>query len=553
MRVFFLGSLLLIALPSPAHAWVDATVRSASARVAIDEHAHAHVSIDATLRIDGGWLEALEIDGLDPGLTLDASDPVTMQTQPTPDELAAGEVAEPLEPTVTLREDGVLVLSFPRRRTSPRRGEYLVHLAYDASLAERAVGADDGAHVHWTFPAWRSGLDSVVVELTLPPGAAPLVAEEDEIASAHASVDGREVWTLTRAHLARTREWPIEILVPEGVLDAGLAVRAPAPAPRTLASSEASAARAPWQGGIALAIASLVVALRALRRRARERDDRVDEHPLVPLPDPARALLALAVGAGLLGVALVGRGVLTVAPLALALAALGVSRAAPSVTAPKLGSFRHATPSIRIAARKARWRRALGLDAWLDATTLPGNAVLGLALAAALRAPAPAAGEVAIALAVGLVAMLDAPRARRAEPPLLALTRLVSFASRARVVLDETTPVALMPVVHLDVRGAPQDARLRVIAPLPEGVLRADVVVRERAVTGARFGLLVVTARGSAVDAALELDPSFERIATGAERHARLCAVEATRLGEWIAKLTRPTEAAASADARSAA
>ncbi len=190
MRVFALGLLLLVALPDRAHAWVDATVRSASAQVSIDEHAHAHVAIDATLRIDGGWLEALEIDGLDPGLTLDPADPVTMTTQPTPDERAAGEAPEPLEPTVTLRDDGVLVLSFPRRRSSPRRGEYLVHLAYDASVADRAALADDGAHVHWTFPAWRHGLDSVVVALTLPPGAEPVLAEEDEIASESALVDG---------------------------------------------------------------------------------------------------------------------------------------------------------------------------------------------------------------------------------------------------------------------------------------------------------------------------------------------------------------------------
>lgn len=547
MRVLGLGLLVVLALPSTALAWVDATVRSASARVSIDEHAHAHVAIDATLRIDGGWLEALEIDGLDPGLTLDPSDPVTMRTQPTPDELAAGEVSEPLEPAVTLREDGVLVLSFPRRRTSPRRGEYLVHLAYDASVADRAIGEDDGAHVHWTFPAWRHGLDSVVVELTLPPGAEPLLAEEDEIASAHATVDGREVWTLTRAHLARTREWPIEIRVPEGVLDAGLAVRAPEPAPRALASLGHDAPRAPWQGGIALAVASVVVALRALRRRARERDERIEEHPLVPLPDPARALIALALGAALLGVALVGRGALEVAALALPLGALGLSRRAPTSVAPKLGSFRHATPSIRVAARRARWRRALGIDAWLDASTLPGIALVALGIAAATRAPAAAWGEIAVALALGLAVMLDAPRARSAEPPLLALTRLITFASRARVVLDERTPIALMPVVHLDVRGVPQDARLRVVATPPDGVLRADVVVRERTLAGPRFGLLVVTARGSAADAALEREASFERIATGTERNARLAPVDAAQLGDVLARLQRAAEPVAEA------
>ena len=46
----------VLCLPATAHAWVDAQVRSARARVSIDDAARAHVVLDATLRIDGGWL-----------------------------------------------------------------------------------------------------------------------------------------------------------------------------------------------------------------------------------------------------------------------------------------------------------------------------------------------------------------------------------------------------------------------------------------------------------------------------------------------------------------
>ncbi len=184
---------------------------------------------------------------------------------------------------------------------------------------------------------------------------------------------------------------------------------------------------------------------------------------------------------------------------------------------------------------------------------MPGVIVLARAVAAAWRAPAAAGGENAVAHPGVLAAMLDAPRVRRAEPPLASLSRLLAFASRARVALGEGPPIALMPVVHLDVRGVPQDARLRLAHAHAEGVLRADVVVRTRSLRGPRFGLLVVTARGTAIDDALEHDARFERVATGAERHARLCAVEPADLGATLARLAPASEPAAPAVERDAA
>ncbi len=522
-------------------------MRSASARVSIGEDARAHVAIDATLRIDGGWLEALELDGLDPGLVLDPLDPVTMAPAPSTDgALASAGSTEPLEPRVTLGEDGVLVLAFTRRR-APRRGEYVVHLAYDADLSSRAVADEDGVHVLWTFPAWRHGLDSVRVELALPPQASPVIGPDDEIVVEQRTEAEHTVWTLTRAHLARTREWPIEIRAPEGVIAASRAAP-PTPVPAPADGRALEAPRPPWQGGIALALASVLVAVRILRSPRREASERVVLRPLVPLPPVARALAALLLGAAWMGAALVGVRPEAHAVLAVALLAVGVSRGAPVPVAPKLGSFRHATLTIRRAARRAtRWHR-LGIDAWLDATTLPGLALLGALAATGAGLPVAALGPVSLALAIVVFLAVDGARALRPEPPLVALTRLVALAARSRVSL-EGPALALMPVVHLDVGGVAQEARLRVIAAMPEGVLRTDVVIARRGVLGARYGLLVVVARGSEIDLALASDERFETVAAGSDRVARLTPIALSAIDRAVARVVEAGARCAPVDA----
>lgn len=519
-----LFAVLLVALtPGLAHAWADATVRSASARVLIDENAHAHVAIDATVRVEAGWLEALELDGLDAGLVLDPLDPVTMAPAPSADDLSgATEALDPLDPAVTLREDGVLVLAFTRRH-APRRGDYVVHLAYDAELASRTHADPDGVHALWTFPAWRHGLDSVRVELEAPAGAEVVLSADDEIEVARAEEGGRTRFTLTRAHLARTREWPIEVVVPEGAMAEALRFVEPESVRTTLASS-APASRPPWQGGIALALASVFVALRLFRTRRRQERERIELHPIVPLPASLRALFTLALGAALMGLALVGGDVRLLAMLAVGMLVLALSRSAPSVVPPKLGSFRHATRTLGIAASRARLWHLVGIDAWLDASALPGALVVASFAVFVLRVPREALGPALLALALVVVVALDAARLRRPLPPLVALARLTSFTRRARVSFDRP-PLALMPVVHLDVQGVAQEARVRVLGALPEGTLRADVVIARTGLTGTRYALLVVVARGSHVDEALAADARFATLAIGSERVARLTSI----------------------------
>ena len=507
--------------------------------MSIDDAAHAHVVLDATLRIDGGWLEALELDGLDRGLVLDPLDPVTMSPAPIVDAFGeATSTPDALVPTVTLREDGVLVLAFTRRH-APRRGDYVVHLAYDADLASHAARASDGGHVVWTFPAWRHGLDSVRVELRLPAGARPVqVADEEIEVERGVDADG-SFWTLTRAHLARTREWPIDVAMSETALANVPPVEAEVRAPIAVVPT---LPRPPWQGGVALAIASMFVALRASRTRARERDDGVRERALVPLPPLVRALLALVIGALLMGIAIVGVEARVLMLLATALVAVGVSRGPAEVIAPSIGSFRRATISVRRAARRTRLRRAFATDAWLDATTLPGGALLVAAATALGRVPSAALGPSLVALAVVFAVALDAPRASRSVPPLVALCRLLDFAARVRVSL-EGPAIALAPVVHLDVKGVAQEARLRVLCALPDGALRADVVIARTGLFGSRHALLVVVARGSLADRACASESALSVVVVGRERAAYLTPVDPSRLGVAIERIARAAEA----------
>jgi hypothetical protein len=528
--------LALLLAPSPALAWTDASVRSARAQLTIDEHAHAHVIVEVTLRVDRGWLEGFELDGLDPDLVLDPMDPVTL-VRAAPLDAGAPLAMLPSEafaPRVEVHSGGRIALSLPRRG-APRRGDYLVHVAYDTSLAGRATTTTaDGVAIRWTFPAWRYGLDSVEVQILAPAGASVAPSDEDEIGIEQAiETDGARI-TLTRAHLARTRDWPIDVLVPLRSVDPSLAIVPTAEAAAALVSAPAT--QRPWHGAIALFVASILVALRVSRSRARARSERSVEHPLIPIPPTFRLLAILLLGAAM---AVLDRQapVLAVALAAMGIALLASSRRAPSVLPPKLGSFRHATPTLLRAAKRASLVRALSIDAWLDATTLPGLVVLALlALLVLTVVPEAEIGPAILALALVTHAFLVDARAVRPEPALVTLHRLVRFARKLRVSLDGPH-LAFLPVLHLGASGEAHEARLRVVSELPTDVLRVDVAPIARGLFGARFGLIVVTRVGGPSDLALVTDSAFRELAKGSERIARVLPIHGARVDLAFATL----------------
>ncbi len=51
----------LLATPSVAAAWTEAAVRSVEARLRLEPDGSAHVTLTATVRVHGGWLQGLEL------------------------------------------------------------------------------------------------------------------------------------------------------------------------------------------------------------------------------------------------------------------------------------------------------------------------------------------------------------------------------------------------------------------------------------------------------------------------------------------------------------
>jgi hypothetical protein len=273
-------------------------------------------------------------------------------------------------------------------------------------------------------------------------------------------------------------------------------------------------------------------------RRA-EHVARVPVSALVRLPAWARALgvLGLALGAALVGPLEPG-GIL--ATLALGVLALHGRSAAPR--APRLGAFRPAGAGELRAAVRALTEERLGPAALVDPSTVPGALLLGAVLGgpalawAAGTLPVPAEHAL-VASGVAAAVLLGGTRRARVTPPVIALAHLAALARRVRADLDDPRRWAVSLVVHADVRGELQDARLRVVpGTSPRGLLRLDVVM---AAQPRRTGwtvvpaLLVVTREGSPADRALDERFPGTRVADAPRRVARQLAL--TELADAVA------------------
>ena len=284
------------AFPLTAEAWTEATVRSVQASVVMDREGSALVALELEVRVDRGWLEGLELSGLDPGLQLDATKPAWAASLDSP--------PRKFDPEVRAGSDGTLHLSFPGRGGSPRRGTFLVGVIYRASLAAdhdtgegraggRLVGHDsEYALIEWSLPAWQSGLDRVVVSLAVPGSAlgGPGSAEE-HVASRRIAGEANTTFLWERAHLPRTTPWTLSALVPRDALSDRLRAR-------LVSKSMASAKSFPAQRSVApVAVTAgllwlwLVLTSYWFRRESRARE--AQPHPLLPLPPVVRHLSQL--------------------------------------------------------------------------------------------------------------------------------------------------------------------------------------------------------------------------------------------------------------------
>ncbi|MDH5490953.1 MAG: hypothetical protein OEY14_03175 [Myxococcales bacterium] len=549
-----LGAILLLAgAPGLAHAWATAEVDSADAHVRIDAQGQAEVQLMLSLGLRGGWLEGLEIAGLDPDLEL-LEDPILL-----------AEDGERFEPRFTLRPDGLIRLRFTRR-DAPRRGRYRVLCHYRTTLAHRASEPTEDGFVRfwWTLPGWRSGLDGVSITLHTPPGARRPEGRRGALVEERLS-EGPEgsVLELRRPHLPRTMPWTVSVEVPADRLDVALgAPPIPAPmapsaaAPRAASPASAEPSLALWPSAL-IVLFALLAATKLLLFERSCRELRVLPRPLLAPASPWMrvALIALAATAALrlLAQQLAAPAPSSLEPLAL-LVCLGlivlisVERTPRRLRVPGPGRWR---PITNAELRGLRWlglRLGLRAERLLDASAPLGLATLALLMlglaqlleAGTFAAPAQIA-QIAVGLpaaALGLLAALMLASNRSQLPPCPA-EKVQALQRLARELRDVPEGVALSLRVHESIEGRWQDARLEIReAGAPAGLLRHGLAFG--ASPGSRgmsrgFALVALASRGSEAEAKLERRLGPSRVEGMAELRAWVVPLgQAAAAARWL-------------------
>lgn len=525
VRLGIAVALLAAAVPVPVRAWTDARVRSVSAHVEVRNDGSARVAMELLVRIHGGWLEGLEVAGLDPDFALDEAKPPWAVSDDDP--------ALKFEPTVRVPGSGRVALGFRGRGRSPRRGTVRIGIVYTTSLAHRATaGRPDGTiRVRWTLPPWRSGLDGVTIAFTLPPGAEAAQSEGDQphgpVEPERLDLEDRTVLVWQRIHLPRTMAWTVEADVPAEHMATEL--RAPARPARPEVQPLVDPRRPSHIAPAVLAglLALLVLLGRATFDRAC-RAANARPRRLLPLPAPLHAAAALASSASAAWVwpdrPTTGLGLLAFVAL------LSIQRA-PQLLAhtPRLGRWRPAGRAEVARGRRASRIRWVGLATPVDVTAPLGLLLVGACAGAALlvaRWEGRTDGRLLLAgAALLLVPALTGTRFHLPTTPELRLHRLARLARRSRL-----EGAALALVVHADPAGRWQDARLR-LAPgrAPDGLLRLDLAIADSIDLGGarpRLVLVAVARTASAAAAALARALPGVRATRVADRTARVLPVE---------------------------
>ena len=398
---------LLALAPQARAAWVEVHVAGDDVRLSLDRAGGARVEHKATLKVSGGPLRALDIQGVDPDAAPEADAYVVPLKDAQANSLAsAAPVALELLPSDERpREDGtkrppVLRVRFDGKGLG--RGVYVLFFRYRTHLGQRGLIRKDGAlaRVVWQGPIWDDGLDSARLVVDLP--LAPTEPREGEGEGEGAAPGSGPSAPLTLSTLRRGRDRDeLELVRPYAPkrepIRWGFRADARAFEPEAPASEaggvlpagalEAAASWGPERqgtlylagGALLFALYSALVAAKGLEVARLCRAAGVAPRPAIPL-----SLAARAAGAGLaLVVGLALQMLLKTGTAGAALVALATALAA------------HRTP---------RWRRAAGLrrpgrwlpvaeaeafrapprprGAYLDVTTRAGKGLLAALLAA---------------------------------------------------------------------------------------------------------------------------------------------------------------------------
>ncbi|MDH3817198.1 MAG: hypothetical protein OES21_01210, partial [Myxococcales bacterium] len=214
MRLIRVSALLLLAFvvvlgsSSPAQAWTRTVVKGARATVDVERDATLSILLRLDVEVHAGWLHEIELAELGPDVDLDLYRPPYFRSED-------GEI---FRPDATVRDGGIIHLSFPRRE-APRKGEYRVFMRYRTKADAKAVevAGEPRARIVWSVPAWETGLHNVSVEIRAPRGSSVPTEMHDTPPGVDFQVTQGPLRTVVewrRIHLPRTTAWPLTLDVP---------------------------------------------------------------------------------------------------------------------------------------------------------------------------------------------------------------------------------------------------------------------------------------------------------------------------------------------------
>jgi hypothetical protein len=450
------ASLVLVAgavVPSVALAWTRAQVREVGARLEIEATGRTQVELDLSVEVEGGWLERLELPGLDEGLSL-APEPAWVA-------LESGERA----PARAELAAGVVTLRFARRAL--RRGVHRVHVQYATELALHAQPQRTGfGRVTWTLPGWESALSGAEI-VVLGPSELRALVEPDAAAEVETGMEGgRRLLRFRRVHVPRASPWAVTFELPlAAVASAAPAARARVPTPTPAAGRTT---------GLLLGTAiGLIVTWGGRRTRARLSALGYAARPrLTPFRLPWWALAALCSLSGACwpwwpSVSLLGWS---------ALIALGLERPGAPLRALALGRFEPPGKQALRSLARARLYEHSGLTSGDPASAL-GLALLLLSLAGLGWAGSPFAPGNPWGLGV-LCALLAFSASSRLWQPRSLAEQMQLLAQAARRTRVQGCALSLLWYVAGATPGRP---RLRVVPRARyAGLLQVELLVDTR-------------------------------------------------------------------------
>lgn len=452
MARWILLVLLALAWVSPAQAWTRAQVRDAKVDLTLGSGTSLDVSLELGVEVTGGWLERLEISGLE-GLKDASQDGLTAWL--------TREDGTELTPEVRLK-NGVVGIRLTRQ-DAPRRGVHRLGLKFTVASAA-IIERGSVTRLEWTLPGWDAGLEQAQIRLVVPEGTRAV--RDGDLAQQVTDepfASGQRLVTFQRVHVPRETPWRVAVDLP------------------VLPATDGNASQGVFRIGRDRSAfgwaATLVLALSLLARQGNRKRAQLAASEMVPWIAVGRFQLGYALVLWALAIWVCGFSVLWASGLLLVAACLTIERSAARPRGPTLGHFSPIGVDHFVLLRRAYARERWGIVPYFDAASALGVACTIGACAATgwhLRL-GEALPDWALALSCAVAPVLSTAHVRLPRTLARRVRSLVRAAQQLRL-----HGVALN-LVWFQANDRHEEPRLRVLPARPHhGLLRIDVLADTR-------------------------------------------------------------------------